>query len=153
MKRVLLYVLLSTLTSPAPAEAGELDAMVTGWYRVYQADKGGPSALSLVRPHASKRLAALIAKEERCKAKTGELCNLEFDVIVNGQDWLLKGLHVEAAKLDGAQARVTARFTNVDTPQEIVYSFVRDAGTWKLDDIESRSPKAERWALSRILAR
>ena len=150
MNRTFLVVaVLAALASPLPVQAGELDALVRGWYRAHQDEERAPAALRLVRPHASKRLAALIAREERCKTRTRELCNLEFNVIVNGQDWELKRVHVEAAKVSDARARVTARFINIETPQEIVYTFVQEAGRWKLDDIESRSD--ERWTLSRLL--
>lgn len=149
--RILICLLLAAMACSVPAQAGELDALVSTWYRAYQAKQPLP-ALRLVRPHASKRLAALIDKEERCKARTRELCNLEFDVIVNGQDWELKGVAVEPTKPANGRAAVTARFTNIETPQEIVYSFVRETGKWKLDDIESRAgPEIERWTLSRLL--
>jgi hypothetical protein len=153
MNRVLTCALLVALAAPLPAQAGEFDALVRGSYKRYQSDKQPPYALGLIRPHASKRLAALIDKEERCTARTRELCNLEFDVIVNAQDWELKGVRVESATPSDRRMKVTALFTNIETPQEIVYSFVRETGHWKLDDIESRTgPRTERWTLSRLLA-
>jgi hypothetical protein len=153
MIRVLSCALLLALAVPLPAQAGELDALVSGWYKRYQSDKRPLYALGLMRPRASKRLAVLIDKEERCKARTREICNLEFDVIVNGQDWELKGVRVELATLSDRRASVAARFTNIGTPQEIVYSFVRETGKWKLDEVASRTgPETERWTLSRLLA-
>jgi Protein of unknown function (DUF3828) len=153
MKRVSLLVVFALFAALAPAGAGELDEQVRRLYRTYETDAPGPSALQLVRPHASKRLAALIAREERCTNRhRGEPCNLDFDVIINGQDWTLKNLAVEPATLDGDRASVVARFTNIDTPQEIVYRYTRESGRWRIDDIEATAPADHRWALSRILA-
>jgi Protein of unknown function (DUF3828) len=153
MKRGFLLALCAMFAALAPAKAGELDELVRGWYRPYETDATAGSALQLLRPHASKRLAALIAKEERCSDRhRGESCNLDFDVIINGQDWQLKNLRVEPAKLSGDRASVVARFTNIDTPEEIVYSFIREAGRWRIDDIEARLPADRGWRLSRILA-
>ena len=153
MKRVFsLLVGFALFTSLAPASAGELDDLVRRLYRAYETDVAATSALQLVRPHASKRLTALIAREERCMDRhRGEPCNLGFDVIINGQDWELKNLHVESANLDGDRASVIARFINIDSPQEIVYRFTRESGRWRIDDIEARSPADHRWTLSRIL--
>ena len=121
--------------------------------RPYETNAKAGSALELLRPHASRRLAALIDKEERCTAKTKEICNLDFDVIINGQDWRLKNVRIEPAKLEGDRASVMARFININTPQEIVYKFIREGSRWRLDDIGSMVPAAERWTMSRILTR
>ena len=153
MKRAFVLILLVVFGPLSPANAGELDALVRSWYRPYESNTGGPSALRLLRPHASTRLAALIAREERCAAKSGGICNLDFDVIVNGQDWALKNLRVEPEKLEGDRASAMARFTNFDTAQEVVYRFIRESGRWRLDDVEARLPRAQRWTLSRLLAR
>ena len=154
MKRVSLLVVFALFAALAPARAGELDEQVRRLYRTYETGgTPGQSALQLVRPHASKRLAALIAREERCTDRhRGESCNLDFDVIINGQDWELKNLAVEPATLDGDRASVVARFTNFETPEEIVYRYTRESGRWRIDDIEARAPGDHRWTLSRILA-
>ena len=152
MKQALLPALLALFVAHSPGGAGELDALVRGWYRPYEKDTADSSALQLLLPHASKRLAALIAKEERCAARNG-ICNLDFDVIINAQDWQLKNLRVESAKLEGDRASVVARFTNIDTRQEIIYRFVRQSEGWRLDDVEARLPATHRWMLSRILTR
>jgi hypothetical protein len=153
MKRVSLLVVFALFAALAPARAGELDEQVRRLYRTYETGTPGPSALQLVRPHASKRLAALIAREKRCTDRhRGEPCNLHFDVIINGQDWELKNLVVEPATLDGDRASVVARFTNFEAPKEIVYRYTRESGRWRIDDIEARAPGDHRWTLSRILA-
>jgi hypothetical protein len=152
MKRAFLIALFGIIAL-APAKAGELEELVRGWYRPYERDAATGSALELLRPHASKRLAALIDKEERCTAKTKEICNLDFDVIINGQDWELKNLRIEPAKLERDRASVAVRFTNIEAPQEIVYRFVRQSGRWRIDEVEALAPAVQRWTLSQILAR
>ena len=135
--KALVIALFAMFAALAPARAGDLEDLVRGWYRSSERDAATPSALRLLRPHASRRLAALIDKEERCTAKTKKICNVHFDVIINGQDWELKNLRVEPVKLEGERASVVARFLNMDTPQEIVYKFVRESSRWRLDDVES----------------
>ena len=137
---------------PAAAQAVQPDALVRGFYRAYEKAGGEPSATRLVQPHASERLGGLLARDEQCAKKRREPCSLDFDFIVNGQDFKIANVSVAPPAVAGDKASVTARFRNFGTANEIVYSFVREGGAWRLDDVEARAPKDARWTLSKHLA-
>jgi hypothetical protein len=137
---------------PAAAQAAEPDVLVRGFYRAYEKAGAEPSATRLVRPHASGRLGGLLARDEQCAKKSREPCSLDFDFIVNGQDFEIANVRIAPPAIVGEGASVTARFSNFGTPNEIVYSFVREGGAWRLDDVEARAPRESRWRLSRLLA-
>jgi hypothetical protein len=137
---------------PAAAQSVQPDALVRGLYRPYSKAGAEPSATRAVRRYASKRLGALLAREEQCVKKSGEQCSLDFDFIVNGQDFEIADLTIAPAAIAGDEASVVATFRNLGTANEIVYSFVRQGGDWRLDDVEARAPKESRWTLSKLLA-
>ncbi len=137
---------------PAAAQTVQPDELVRGFYRAYERAGGEPSATRLVRPHASERLRGLLARDEQCAKKRGEPCSLNFDFIVNGQDFEIANVSVTPPTVAGDKASVTARFRNLGAANEIVYSFVREGGALRLDEVEARAPKDARWTLSKLLA-
>ncbi|MBB6253432.1 hypothetical protein [Nitrospirillum iridis] len=91
-------------------------------------------ALDLIRPRASPALAGLLDAERACRAHGREICTLDFDVIIAGQDWQLSDFHL-LAQPAGRTATVTARFVNAGTPCVVVYPFVLSDGRWVIDDV------------------
>lgn len=147
-----LALALTLVLSGQAVVADELGEQVRALYRPYE--KGGddtPAATDLIRPMASKRLRALLDRDTACSRKNG-VCNLDFDVIVNGQDFKITHVQVSSANPQGDKAAVLARFDNFDGKFETRYEFVRESGAWRLDDVEARAPAANRWRLSTILS-
>ena len=96
------------------------------------------SAPDLIAPFASPALAALFKREADCVKKSQGICALDWDFIVNGQDWELGPVKVGPLQASGDKATVTVDFSNMKTPNTVVYYLVRIGGTWKIDDIEDR---------------
>jgi hypothetical protein len=92
----------------------------------------------LIVARASKSLAALFKKEDDCTAKSG-ICAIDWDFVVDGQDWKLSNVKVGTAVVAGDKATVTVSFKNFDVACVNVYYFVREDGRWKVDDIETKS--------------
>ncbi len=92
----------------------------------------------LVQRRASKSLAALFKRDRDCEAEGKGVCALDWDFVIDGQDWTLSDINVGPAVVAGDRATVTARFRNFKTPCVNVYHFVREDGLWKVDDIESK---------------
>ena len=95
----------------------------------------------------------LIDLWEAMEARTpdGEVGAIDFDPLINAQDYDIVGLAVGDPAINGDQAVVTATFTNLGEPQEIRFTLVRRAEGWKIDDIESLAG-AYQWRLSELLA-
>lgn len=89
------------------------------------------------------------AMEER--TLDGEVGAIDFDPLINAQDYDIKGFAVGDAAVNGDQAVVTATFTNLGEPQEMRFTLVRRAEGWKIDDIESLAGDYP-WRLSELLA-
>ena len=96
----------------------------------------------LVEKRASRALAALFKRDEACSSK-GQVCALDWDFVIDGQDFEISRVKVGATQISGDKASVTASFVNMKTPCVNVYYFVREDGVWKVDDIETR-PKGQK---------
>ena len=94
----------------------------------------------------SARLSAAVATSQRTY---GHLY-LPFDPVVNGKDALIAGLVVHPAVVDGDRAYVNVRFRNFGQDNALVYSFVKEDGGWKLDELASIGGDF-RWLLTDVL--
>lgn len=81
----------------------------------------------------------------------GEVGAIDFDPVINGQDWDIADLRIGKAEINGQVAVVTVRFENLSTPMPLRYSLIDEGGNWQVDDIESVEGDT-RWRLSEIFA-
>ena len=98
-----------------------------------------PSSTELFAKRASKSLAALFKRNDDCEAEGKGVCALDWDFVIDGQDWTLSNVKVGPIVAAGDKAAVTVTFRNFTTACVNVYSFVREDGQWKVDDIETKS--------------
>ena len=117
-------------------------------YAAYQRAQGADKldagvSTDLVERRASRALAALFKRDADCSAKSNEVCALDWDFIIDGQDWEISKVKVGALQVAGDKATVTVSFVNMKNPCVNVYDFVREDGDWKVDDIETR-PQGEK---------
>ena len=97
------------------------------------------ASTELVEARASKALAALFKRDRDCEVKERGICALDWDFIVDGQDWRLSKIDVGALVVAGDKATVMVSFDNSGTACRNIYYFVRENGAWKVDDIETKS--------------
>lgn len=81
----------------------------------------------------------------------GEVGAIDFDPVINGQDWDITDLRVGEADISEQSAVVTVRFRNFAQPVTLRYGLIREGGNWQVDDIESIEGE-NRWTLSEIFA-
>ena len=96
----------------------------------------------------SPRLRALVDADQ--KEAQGEVGRLDFDPIINAQDWKLSGLKVTLVSRSGDNAMVDATFHNLDGDEQIRFTLVRVNGKWAIDEIQAL--QGMRWTLSQILS-
>ncbi len=146
----LIFALVLAIIPARAAPASDPVAMIEAIYKEYVAAQGtdhdAPNQTD--RDVYSKRLRELI-DADRKNTPEGEIGRLDFDVFVNGQDWELSGLHVALVKSDAQRTQVRATFINLKEPQDILFSFVREGGNWRIDEIQSL--RGTRWTFSKIL--
>jgi hypothetical protein len=109
------------------------------------------SAPETLAPRASRALAALFKRERNCVEKSHEICALDWDFIVNGQDWELSGVKVGPLQASGDKATVTVTFQNMKHANTNIYAFVREDGAWKLDDVETHDSERRTTRISKLL--
>ncbi len=133
--------------APAWAQVNEGEPDPAVWLRqVYDqyrrtqdADADKQPDFRIVVKRASKSLAALFKQDDDCMKRSGGVCALDWDFVVDGQDYRLSNVKVGVAIVAGDKAKVTVTFKNMSTPCVNVYVFVREDGQWKVDDIETKS--------------
>jgi hypothetical protein len=98
----------------------------------------GTGQLDLIRPHATPELQRLIDRENACTRRSRGYCALDYDMIIDGQDWKVTGLQVTA--IDARPGAMTARasFRNFNRATVVDFSFAMTAGAWKLTDLVIR---------------
>jgi hypothetical protein len=144
MRTLLLLVLalgLGATSAQAKPDADPL-TLIKAIYRTYQDNKPG-------LPHIySKRLQALVDKDEK-ETPEGMVGRIDWDVIVDGQDWQLSNLKIALIAKSAKTAQVRATFKNFDSANDMVFDLVREDGGWRIDDIEKMVKP--RWVMSKIL--
>jgi Protein of unknown function (DUF3828) len=114
--------------------------IVEALYKPYLADphaekSGSPGALDLILPYASKSLQSAIHKNEECERREQGICNIDFDIIINAQDWDLSNFtHQKETK--NQLPVVRAIFSN-GGKNKVSYFFIREQGDWRIDDVEA----------------
>jgi hypothetical protein len=83
----------------------------------------------------SKALNALFDKD--AKEANGEVGRLDFDPYIDGQDYQVTELKFHDAVVTGNTAKVEVTFKNFDTAEDLMFSLVKEADGWKVDDVVS----------------
>jgi len=111
----------------------------------------GKATTDLIEKRASKSLAALFRKDAACSKRTQGVCALDFDFVVDGQDYKLSNVDVGPTVSTGDKATVTVTFKNMDSDSRNVYTFVREGGQWKVDDVLFKSGADEPVSLAKMI--
>jgi hypothetical protein len=81
-------------------------------------------------------LTALFLRDEECKEKTQGICNLDFDPIIDAQDFDNKyPVSLEVKRLNSkSQTRCKVIFSNI-TKRTLIYELRQTKGGWRIVDI------------------
>ena len=123
----------------AAQEAGP-DAVVRDLYKVH-AEEFRTSRFrimsgkdrKLLDKFFDKNLADLIWKD--LTTHVGEVGVLDFDPFYNAQDADIKNLKVSPAVVNGDTAESTVTFTNYGKKEKLIYTLVKQNGSWKISNI------------------
>lgn len=104
--------------------------------------------------YLSKSLNALWAKADAHTPK-GDVGPVDFDPVTNSQEPDVKSFKVDTEKLDADKAALAVTMTghrNDRKPADRVvrYEFVREANSWRIDDIKGSSD-GEAWSIRKML--
>ena len=100
-------------------------------------------------PFVSDELEALYAADAEATPE-GEIGALDFDPFVDGQDFELTDFEIGAPGIAGDYASADVTFNNMGRPTTLAYEFVKENGSWQIDDVVSTNPDNP-YRLSEIL--
>jgi hypothetical protein len=145
--------------SPAPAPNDPVAILNAVYTRAAKGKGDGGGAFIIENKMAkakylSKSLVALWAKADAHTPK-GDVGPVDFDPVTNSQDPDVKSFKIDPEKLEADKATIAVTITghrNDRKPgDEVVrYDFVREANTWKIDDIKG-SIDGEAWSIRKML--
>jgi hypothetical protein len=159
------FVAASLLATASPALAvmpapGYPVAVLTAIYTRAAKSKGDGGGAFIIENKAaksqylSKALVALWAKADAHTPK-GDVGPVDFDPVTNSQEPDVKSFKVDAEKIEADKAAVAVTITghrNDRKPADLIvrYDFVREAGSWRIDDIKGSSD-GEAWSIRKML--
>ncbi|HQZ13659.1 MAG TPA: DUF3828 domain-containing protein [Devosia sp.] len=88
--------------------------------------------------------------EMSAKSEASEVPILDFDPIIDAQDYDITDLVIADPVVNGDAAIVAVSFSNMGAPHELHFELIRRTDGWKIDDIESIGENG--WRLSELLA-
>jgi len=151
-RRRVLFLLAASAAFPFAARAAEPQApkdVVAEIYRLYAGPKGDYQAGSI----EDKRVAALFSKSLRAALKAMDARSkklnepiLDFDPVTDSQDPQVERLSIAAE----SEAVAAATFYSGDVKHVVRYTFVREDGAWRIDDI-SGGAGDDKWDLRDII--
>ncbi|QQN61595.1 DUF3828 domain-containing protein [Bradyrhizobium diazoefficiens] len=163
-RRSLLAASLFAAATPAFAQAptaGVPGAILTAIYTRAAKGKGDGGAAFVTENKAakarylSKALVALWAKADAHTPK-GDVGPIDFDPVTNSQEPDVKSFKIDEEKMEADKATLAVTIAghhNDRKPadQIVRYDFVREANSWKIDNIKGSSD-GETWSIRKILA-
>src|SRR3954447_808272 len=156
----LLAAALPCRASAAPAAPNDPVGIVTAIYTRAAKGKGDGGGAFVIENKAakaqylSKALVALWAKADAHTPK-GDVGPVDFDPVTNSQEPDVKSFKLDAAKMEADKATIAVTITghrNDRKPadQIVRYDFLREAGSWRIDDIKGSSD-GEAWSIRKML--
>ncbi|MHC2279847.1 hypothetical protein ACVME8_006490 [Bradyrhizobium diazoefficiens] len=162
-RRSLIATVLLAGVGPALAQApatSEPLAILTAIYTRAAKGKGKGGGAFVIENKAaksqylSKALVALWAKADAHTPK-GDVGPVDFDPVTNSQEPDVKSFKVDAEKMEADKAILAVTITghrNDRKPADLIvrYDFVREVGSWRIDDIKGSSD-GEAWSIRKML--
>jgi Protein of unknown function (DUF3828) len=142
-----LILALGVLACAAPKPGADPVAAVAPLYDRYVANQNPPGLLDLA-PWTHELRGLLARAMDLSKQQDEPNAVVDFDPIVDGQDWQISDVQVSISKppADG-RAEVVAHFKNFGQPVQVTYELRQEDGGWRIDNI-----RGEHWTLRQMLA-
>jgi|NGEPerStandDraft_6_1074524.scaffolds.fasta_scaffold21165_6 hypothetical protein len=126
----------------AQGQSEPVEAVLSKIYALYGKDGTG-----LI---GNKKFVQVYCSEKLVRRLTSAKPALDFDPIINGQDWEIADLQVTLTGGRGNIAFVDVTFKNFGTPVKLTYELLHQRGAWRIDDIVSEN-KDSVWVLTNLL--
>lgn len=129
--------MLVIILNPAIAATPSAEEIIRSLYRAHQPWNGKKVDLANgehLKQFFDAELTGLFLKDDDCKARTQEICNLNYDPILCAQDYDDKGIgNLTVKELGNLRYEVT--FNNLGT-NKLTYTMHRTKDGWRIRDIQ-----------------
>jgi hypothetical protein len=142
---LILSLLFATAAAAQPPVFDDPKGLIAHAYAPYRAGGFYDELTELFSPTLRQLWDDMAARSD-----AADMPIIDFDPLVNGQDFELADLVISDPAVNGDTATVAVSFLNFGDPQELRFTLVRRAEGWKIDDIETIGE--ETWRLSELLA-
>lgn len=132
---LLLLAALATGAAAADIDFANPRAVVEAAYAPYSSPDFDWSAYD-ISALQSDALNALFAKD--AEEAGDEVGRIDFDPLINGQDYDITHLVIGEPQLQGTTATVPVTFENFEQPEKIDIVLVRQANGYRIDDVQSK---------------
>lgn len=145
----------TTKSAGAPVGVEEPRDLVAALYRLAAAEAKKAKPLSpfydaRAREKYFTKSFDLLVTTSETKAAHDNASALDFDPISASQDAELQKVTLKTDLLELNKAVVSATFLNHKLPTVVTYDFVKEDGSWKINDIKGTTEK-EAWSVRKIL--
>lgn len=137
MRRLLLALFAVAVTAFSAFAFDTPDALLKALYTPYSKGDDFDWSKWDEAQFRSKHLNDLFAKD--LKEADGENGRLDFDPYIDGQDYVITDLKFGDAQITGDTATVEVTFKNMDSPEDLTFTLVKEADGWKVDDVVSHN--------------
>ena len=148
MRRLLLILAFALTSFAAQARDVTQDplAYIKAIYAAYTEQSPRPS---LTEDFYSRRMQGLLDADKKAQPE-GDAPTIDWDVFVDGNDWVLTKLRIVLVSRTGKRAQVRATFRNHDKRSDVLFDLVHERGRWRIDEVRQMQPGG-RWTMSKIL--
>lgn len=149
MKTILLALLPVAVLAASPGSSPQ--ALITAIYTSHQPWKHHLIAFDKKQELAKyfdSELTELFLKEEECKKRTQELCNIESDPVYCQQDFAESLKDLSVTLMPGQPNKYTVSFFNI-AKRTVVYSMKETSAGWRVSDIQCEEGPSLKQQLSR----
>jgi hypothetical protein len=142
---LILSLLFATAAAAQPPIFDDPKGLIAQAYAPYEAGGFYEDLTELFSPTLRQLWDDMAARSE-----AADMPIIDFDPLVNGQDFEIVDLVIADPVVGGDTATVAVSFLNFGDLQELRFTLVRRAEGWKIDDIQALGENS--WRLSELLA-
>jgi hypothetical protein len=122
--------------TPGPDASPE--AIVKVLYDGYRANAGYDYLGDKLRPRYFSAATADLIKRVFVKSEADNEPGIDYEPLIDGQDGEVKDLTIVQTLSTPPKATVEARFTSFGDKITVIFDFVQEGTTWKIDDIRNK---------------
>jgi hypothetical protein len=123
---------------PLPGPEATPEDIVKNLYDSFAIVPGFDYMGDKLRPRYFSQATNDLLKKVFTKSEADNEPGIDYEPLIDGQDGEVKGLTIAATTTTPTKVTVEARFTSFDDKMTVIFDFVLEKNTWKIDDIRNK---------------